>query len=47
MYFENSHQNKMSSFKFFHRDKDKGRSFIMIEIVNLIFFSGLILFDNQ
>lgn len=27
MSFENSHQNKMSSFKFIHQDKDKGRSF--------------------
>lgn len=39
MSFENSHQNKMSSFKFIHQDKENGRSFIMIEIVNLkIFF---------
>lgn len=37
----------MSSFKFIHQDKENGRSFIKIEIVNLNFFSGLILFDNQ
>lgn len=45
MSFENSHQNKMSSFKFIHWTKTTVEALI-IEIVNLkFFFSDMILFD--
>lgn len=46
MSFENSHQNKMSSFKFIHWTKTTVEEALMIEIVNLrFFFSDMILFD--
>lgn len=46
MSFENSHQNKMSSFKFIHWTKTTVEEALMIKIVNLrFFFSDMILFD--